>query len=376
MMANHHSRSALTSLDVALATLLDGAEPVAPRPEPLNQALGSIAAAMPANLPAFPLEDTAIIDGWACCALDLVGASGYSPVALSHAPAWVNAGDAMPRGCDCVLQADLVDCTTSVALAVGEAAPGQGVRREGEDMQAHRPPVLEGRTISPADLLIARKAGLSQIAVRRPRVRLIDVGAGDRQAASLCFLVESLLASNASIAAVDKISCDALSIAAALASEMCDLLVLLGGTGEGRFDATAEALRSAGALTAHRIAVRPGETSAIGRLGSTAVIALAVTPESVLAGYLVFVQPLLDRLSGRSHRQGLPMPLARKIASKVGISEVVLLAREKDMWMPLAVGTFPLEAIRLAEAWLIVPDDCEGYDAETVVAAMPLRNMN
>ncbi|MBB6181586.1 molybdopterin-binding protein [Pseudorhizobium flavum] len=376
MMANHHSRSALTSLDVALATLLDGAEPVAPRPEPLNQALGSIAAAMPANLPAFPLEDTAIIDGWACCALDLVGASGYSPVALSHAPAWVNAGDAMPRGCDCVLQADLVDCTTSVALAVGEAAPGQGVRREGEDMQAHRPPVLEGRTISPADLLIARKAGLSQIAVRRPRVRLIDVAAGDRQTTSLCFLVESMVASNASVVAVETTCRDAPSIAAALAGEACDLLVMIGGTGDGLFDATAEALRHAGALIAHRIAVRPGETSAIGRLGSTPVVALAGAPESVLAGYLVFVQPLLDRLSGRSHRQGLPMPLARKIASKVGISEVVLLAREKDMWMPLAVGTFPLEAIRLAEAWLVVPGNCEGYDAETVVAAMPLRNIN
>src|SRR5690606_29163799 len=127
--------------------LLDGVSSVAPRFVPLEQAMGRIAAAMPLVAPALPSHDIAAIDGWACRALDLVGASAYSPLALPAATVWVEAGDAMPPGADCLLHADLVDCSTPIAMAVGEAVPGQGVRRRGEDMAEGRPPVLEGETI-------------------------------------------------------------------------------------------------------------------------------------------------------------------------------------------------------------------------------------
>jgi molybdopterin biosynthesis enzyme len=374
MMTTHPPAGALISLEVALAVLLNGLVPVTPRSEPLDRALGRVAAAMPAVLPALPFEDIATIDGWACCSLDLVGASAYSPLALSTAPVWVETGDVLPTGSDCVLQADLIDCSSPIVLAVGEAFPGQGVRRVGEDMAAHRPPVLEGGIIGAADLLIARKAGLTQIAVRSPRVRLIDVAAVNHETFSTRLVAESVMASNATIAAMETANRDPASIAAALADEACDLLLLIGGTGEGRLDATAEALTLSGALIAHRIAVRPGETTAIGRLGSTPLVALAGAPDHVFAGFLAFVQPVLDRLSGRSERIGTTLPLSRKIASKVGLSEIVLLGREQGMWTPLAVGDFSLEAMRLADAWLAVPGDSEGYAAGTSIAAMPLRN--
>ena len=45
------------------------------------------------------------MDGWAFRALDLVGASAYSPLPLANAPIWVETGDAMPEGCDCVVEA-------------------------------------------------------------------------------------------------------------------------------------------------------------------------------------------------------------------------------------------------------------------------------
>jgi molybdopterin biosynthesis enzyme len=352
MMRTHPPTGTLTSLEVALAAFLDGVGPVDSRFVPLDQALGCVAAAMPSVASALPLRDTAALDGFACRALDLVGAAAYSPLALPAAPAWGETGDAMPPGSDCVLRADLVDCTGPIAFAVAEAAPGQGVRRVGEDMAAQRPPILEGEAIRPVDLLVARKAGLSQLAVRSPRVRLVDVAAASHEAFSAHLVRESLMASNATILATETVGRDAASIAAALAGEACacDLLVLIGGTGEGRTDATAEALALGGALLAHRIAVQPGGTTAIGRLGDTPVVALAGSPDQALAGFLAFVRPVLDRLSGRSERIGVTLPLSRKIASGVGLSEIVLLGREKDMWRPLAVGDFSLEAMRLADA--------------------------
>src|SRR5690606_33924139 len=180
----------------------------------------------------------------------------------------------------------LVDCSGPMAQAVGEAAPGQGVRRLGEDMAAGRPAALAGRNLSATDLLVARKAGLSQLAVRTPRARVIDVAAAGGETFSRLLVAESLKTAGASVAAMETKTRDAASIAAALDDEACDLLLLIGGTGDGRADATAEALARRGVLIAHRIALRPGGTTAIGRLGNTPVIALGGSPDQALAGYL------------------------------------------------------------------------------------------
>lgn len=367
---------ALTNVEAALAALLDGLTPIASRSVALDEALGRVAAEMPVVSHAEPAHSIAATDGWACRALDLVGASAYSPLMLPAVPAWVGAGDVMPEGCDCVLQTDLVDCSGPMAQAVGEAAPGQGVRRAGEDLAAGRPVALAGRNLSVTDLLVARKLGLSQLAVRVPHVRVIDVAAASGEALSRHLVAESLKVAGATVAATGIETRDAAAIAAALDGEPCDLLILIGGTGDGRADATAEALARRGALIAHRLALQPGGTIAIGRLGGTPVVALAGSPDQALAGYLALVQPVLDRLSGRSERVGIVLPLSRKISSAVGLCEIALLGREQGKWMPLAVGDFTLDAVRLADAWLAIPDNSEGYAAGTFVAALPLRNLD
>lgn len=366
----------LTAVETALAALLDGVSPVAPSLVPLDRALGCVAAAMPPLAHALPRKDVAVADGWACRALDLVGASAYSPLALTGAPLWVEAGDDMPPGTDCLLHPDLVDCSTPVALAVGESVPGQGVRRGGEDMAASLPPVLEGETIRATDLLVARMAGLDELAIRRPRVRVIDVAAGNRETFSTRLVCESVIALKGSVAAVETGIRDPASIAAALDGEACDLLLLVGGTGDGRTDVTAEALARRNALIAHRFALRPGTTTAIGRFGGIPAIALAGGPEHAFAGFLTFVRPVLDRLAGRSGEPAASLPLSQKISSTVGLGEIALLVREKYMWTPLGTGDFSLEAMRLAHAWLMVPGDCEGYAAGSPVSALALHTSN
>ena len=134
MMAQRLPAS-LTPLDVARAALLDGLEPVMPVELALADALGCIAAEMP-PLKAMPPRDIAATDGWALRARDLVGASSYSPLPLPTAPVWVEAGDAMPEACDCVIDADLVDQTGPMFQVLAEAIPGQGVRRIGGDIAA------------------------------------------------------------------------------------------------------------------------------------------------------------------------------------------------------------------------------------------------
>ena len=69
-----------------------------------------------------------------------------------------------------------------------------------------------------------------------------------------------------------------------------------------------------------------------------------------------------------------PLPLARKIASSVGIAEIVLLKNTDDAWMPLAIGDLALDAVTDADAWLAVPGGSEGYAAGTPVNAYMLRD--
>ena len=264
MVTTQRLAASLTPLDAALAMLLDGIFPVAPVALPLEQALGCIAAEPP-PLGALPAFDVAVVDGWALRSSDLVGASSWSPLPLRGAPVWVEAGERMLAGCDCVVDAAAVEQNGPMFQVTAEAIPGQGVRRAGGDV-AEGSSFAPGWPVRPLDLLIARAAGFEQLAVRRPRLRLVEIP-GNSVTAHL--IVESAAEIRSEMTRVKAEGRDALSIARAFDGGACDLLVTVGGTGVGRSDATAAALRARGAVFVHGIALQPGRTAAIGKIGTT-----------------------------------------------------------------------------------------------------------
>jgi molybdopterin molybdotransferase len=362
--------NSLTPLDKALDALLQGVEPVASVKLTLAEAVRCIAADMP-PLSAHPPRDIAVVDGYAFGARDLVGASSYSPLPLTTTPAWVEAGEAMPEACDCVLDSDSVDLSGPMPQVLAEAIPGQGVRRAGGDIAAGNLLVEAGRRVLPRDLLIARAAGMERLNVRRPRLRIVNVPGGN--------ITSKLIAESAQAAGAEAVCCtaagrDAVSIAAALDGGACDLLLIVGGSGVGRADAAVAALAARGEVLAHGIALQPGRTSAVGRIGATPVLVLPGSPDQAFAAWWTLALPVLDRLSGRRPRKTVTLPLARKIASSVGIAEIVLLERKQERWSPLAVGELSLEAIARAEAWLVVSGGSEGFAAGSPVDAYMLRD--
>jgi molybdopterin molybdotransferase len=362
--------TSLTPLDAALDALLNGVEPAVPMELALKEALRCIAAGM-APLPAYPQRDIAAADGYAFCARDLVGASSYSPLPLSAPPGWVEAGEAIPAACDCVLDSDSVDLSGSMPQVLAEAIPGQGVRRAGGDIAAGSLVADAGRRVRPRDLLMARAAGIERLNVRRPRLRIVNVPVGSVTAE---LIADSARATGAETVAITAAGRDAGSIAAALDDGACDLLLVVGGSGVGRTDAAVTALAARGKILCHGIALQPGRTSAVGRLGKTPVVVLPGAPDQALAAWWTLALPVLDRLSGRALRKTVNLPLARKIASGVGIAEIVLLARTQDMWTTLAVGELSLDAIARAEAWLVVSGGSEGFAAGSPVDAYMLRD--
>jgi molybdopterin biosynthesis enzyme len=373
MIPTQRITASLTPLDTALAWLLEGVEPVSPTELPLAEALGGVAAKLP-PLQALPAFDVAAVDGWAFYARDLVGASSYSPLPLAGSPIWVEAGDRMPEGCDCVVDFDSVEQTGALFQVSAEAIPGQGVRRAGGDGAEAGALIVAGRRIRSIDLLIARTAGLDTLAVRRPRLRVINIPPPTGNAVTAPFIAEGARAAGADVNYAEANGRDAPSIAKAFDVEPCDLIIAVGGTGVGRSDATIEALAARGAVLAHGIALQPGRTAAIGRIAGCPVIALPGAPDQALALWWTLGLPVLDRLCGSEPRQAVRLPLARKIASGVGIAEIVLLRKIDETWMPLATGDLALEAIARADAWLAVPGGSEGVAAGTPADAYMLRD--
>jgi molybdopterin molybdotransferase len=374
MMSASTQRPALTGVEAALALLLDGLEAVAPIDVPLAEALGCVAAEMSPLAEAVPSTDEAAMDGWAFASADLVGASSYSPAVPPGEARWVEVGQPLPLGCDCVVEPGQVEAAEERVLVLAEAVPGQGVRRAGQDILAGQPLVATGNAISPFNLLLARRAGFERLSVRRPSLRLIDVAASDGGTVTVELIADLARAASALLVGIEAVARDAVSIAAALDAEPADIVLLVGGTGLGHYDETAMALAERGVLSAHGIALEPGRSGAVGRLGRVPVIALPGAPEQALAVWLTLALPALDRLSGRLPRRELKLPLARKIASIVGITELVLLKRENETWLPLATGVLPLHLIAEADTWLAVPADSEGFAAGTEVAAFALRD--
>ncbi len=344
--------ASLTPLDVARVALLRALTPVG-----TGRRAPSQAAERTGRVPqAWPPYDVAAVDGWALRAADLVGASSYTPVPLMKAPIWAEAGDRIPDGCDCVVDEDAVDLTGTIAQALGEAIPGQGIRRKGVVVA------------DPGRVIDAWRPNR-----RRPecrvRLRVVNSPGGD---ITLRLIEAGLRGSGIDAVFVEAAARDKAAIAPALDGSGCDLLVIVGGSGVGRTDAAVLALAERGEVTAHGLALQPGRTAAIGRIGTTPVIVLPGAPDQALAVWWTLVLPALDRLTDHA-RATARRPLARKIASSVGIAEIVLLGETDGAWMPLAVGDLPFTTIAQASAWLVVPGDSEGYAAGTHVDAYLLR---
>ena len=345
--------SSLTPLDAALAALLRSIEPVAASERASGDVLAYDATGLDA-LKVWPPHDIAAIDGWALRASDLVGASSYTPLPLMKEPVWVEAGDNIPNGCDCVLDEDAVDRTGAIVQVLAEAIPGQGICRKG------------GEVADTSAIVEAWRPGELRRALR---LRVVNIPGGDLTAK---LIARSLRAAGVEIECVEAASRDVASIAKVVDAGACDLLITIGGSGVGRTDATVIALAGRGEVIAHGLALQPGRTAAVGRIGNTPMVVLPGAPDQALAVWWTLVLPALDRLAGTQRKTAI-RPLAQKVASSVGIAEIVLLGEQDGAWVPLAVGDLPLTAIARAKAWLMVPGSSEGYAAGTPVNAYLLR---
>ena len=168
----------LTGLAETIAALLAGVAPAAPGRIPLRGAEGRVLAAPLATAGAVPPRPVALREGWAVASEAFVGASPYAPVFPAWPLPWVTIGDVLPAGADCVLSPDSVSGREGAVEITGSAAPGEGVRRAGEDAPALCRAPRGGR--APACRRCGGRCRRRDRDVRR--TRSADAGARHRQA--------------------------------------------------------------------------------------------------------------------------------------------------------------------------------------------------
>ena len=355
----------LTPLADVLASFDLAIMPVAPREALLGKAVGLALASDVVAKSGHPRSALALRDGYALRSEETLDASSYAPAALSGKPVRIDTGEPLPEGADAVAVIDAVQMRGAMAEALSTVAQDEGVLLPDTDAAAGLKLRLGGAALRRIDVALLAALGVERVMVRQPRVRVVCENAG-AVAASAAALIASAIDAESGAATPGE------TLEAALNDETTDAVVAIGGTGSGRSDHSVKTLARLGKVAYHGIAITPGETTAIGSVGSRPVLLLPGRADAALAGWLTIGRRMLARLAFRLiEDQPFAAELARKIASPLGLAEVVPVRRRLARVEPVASGYLPLQSLIKAEGWVLIPADSEGHPEGARVIVRP-----
>jgi molybdopterin molybdotransferase len=332
-------RPPLKSLDAALAELLEFAT-VLQGVESTStfEADGRVLAQDLVSALHVPPQDNSSMDGYAVRCADVLQAqalNGVLPVAqriaagTSGTPlapmsvARIFTGAPIPPGADAVVMQE--DCEVLEA-SNGQAqagvrikavpAPGQWIRRAGEDVTLGAVVLSKGERLTPASLGLAASIGMNQLPVtRRPKVALFSTGdelvmpgdvapeqmkPGAIYNSNRFFLRALLLRLGCEVTDLGIVPdrLDATVDALSAAAQHHDLILTSGGVSVGEEDHIKPAVQSLGRLDLWQIAIKPGKPFAHGRVQDAHFIGLPGNPVSSFVTFLLLVRPFLLKLQG------------------------------------------------------------------------------
>jgi molybdopterin molybdotransferase len=350
----------LTPLDAVLARIDALVQPVVAREVATAAAVGRVLAGdvVVAARPRVPL---ALRDGWAVDSALTRDASPYAPAPLPSAIP-LEAGSPLPAGADAVAEIDAVMLRDGRAEAVAAITSGEGVLPAGADADGATALRHDGRRLHAAACAALAAAGMAGVRIREPRVLVLrGKPVGDPIIDAAAALVAHGIAAAGGVALSD-FSSDALRLADALQRPDADAVIAIGGTGSGRGDISVATLARLGWVEAHGIAISPGETAAFGFAQAQPVLLLPGRLDGALSAWLLLGERMLARLAGsREQAPAVTARLSRKVASNLGLAELIPVRLREGQAEPLGSGYLPLRTIAEADGWILVPPDREGH---------------
>jgi len=298
-------------------------------------------------------------------------------------------GAPLPKGADAVVMVEDTEKTAGRVKVRREVKPGANIGQAGEDLKKGELVLERGAMIGPAETGLLAAAGLARVpVVGRPKLAVIATGdeivePGDRKGPGQIrnsngpALLAMALRAGADARYLGIARDRSSSLRAKLArAKGADILVLTGGVSVGDYDLVRDELRAAGVKPVFwQVRIKPGKPVFFGRRGSQLVFGLPGNPTSAMVTFLLFVQPAIERLLGRTNPgpRGGRAVLAEDIVLKPGRTQFLrgVLDAEGPV---LTVAPYPdqksgvLRSMARSRVLIVVPADVsrleKGRDVE------------
>jgi molybdopterin molybdotransferase len=371
-MADAETRQRIARL-TPLTAVLDRIDalvaPVAPREVALAAAVGRVAAG-DVVVASRPRAALALRDGWAVSAALTQDASPYAPVPLASAIR-VDAGAPLPAGADAVAEIDALVVRDGRAEAVAAITAGDGVLPAGGDADGATVLLRDGARLGAVAAAVLAAADISRVKVREPHVLVVRARPeGDPIIDAAAALLARAIAAAGGFALAE--AAGGAGLADALQRQDADAVVAVGGTGCGSNDTSVLTLARLGRVEVHGIGLSPGETAAFGLVEARPVLLLPGRIDGALAAWLLLGERMLARLAGSREKPcAVAAKLTRKVASNLGLAELIPVRLRDGEAEPLGSGYLPLQMLARADGWILVAADREGHPGGTSVMVRP-----
>ena len=360
----------------------------------LNKAAGRVLASSIISTVKVPNFNRSAMDGYAIRGEETFGAATYSPLdfkvlglslpgkpfegcVTTQTAVRIMTGAPMPEGADSVIPVELAQEENKVLRVIESIPPGKNVGRIGEDVKIGQELLTAGRKLRPQDVGILSSIGTPSVSViKKPIVDIFITGdellkpgsmpKGYQIVDSNSVMLDALVYRDIQIHPNIIFLEDRRElISDALSKSNADFILVSGGSSVGQEDHAPSLVKELGEILIHGVALRPASPSGMGIINGKYVFLIPGNPVSCLCSYDLFASRAIRQFAGINCElpyKSITLPLASKISSMVGRMDYVRVKISNGFAEPLAIsGASMLSTTTLADGFLLVPGECEGY---------------
>ena len=403
----------MLSVSNALTRILEYFEPLDVTSQPINRAAGRALAEDIIARTDLPLFDNSSVDGFAVRVSDAARASHTFPQTLVvvadiqagstfNTPlkagecARIMTGAALPPGTQAVVMVEDTDFqvrqpgTPAPANVVvyKPIQPGENIRQRGDDLHMGDKVLTSGTRLRAQEIGLLAMLGVAEVPVhRQPKLALLSSGnellpvdtpltpgkIHDANSAMLAALTESLGVELLRLGVATDSEVDLRARLERAVDEKVDVIVSSAGVSVGAFDYVKSIIESNGELDFWKVDMRPGKPLAFGMYKGIPFFGLPGNPVSAFIGFMVFVRPALEKLSGQTPRTRphLKALLAEAVESDGRESYLRAVATEENGQLMARLtghqGSGNIFSLVRANALLIVPSGVKSLPANSEV---------
>jgi molybdopterin molybdotransferase len=345
-----------------------------------------------------PPHTNSAMDGYACRAEDVRGASSAAPrrlrvvevIPAGTAPARtigpgeaarIFTGGALPPGADGVIRQEDTDLGAAEVTISSDRDAGRNFRLAGEDLRKGAGVFAAGQVLGAAQLGVLASMARRSITVFRPaRVAIIASGneiadldeaaailRGEKIASSNSYTLHALITDAGALPVPLGIARDTKESLVALFSRAvaeADLIVSTAGVSVGEHDFVRDVIADlGGTMDFWRVAMRPGSPLGFAHLGGKPWIGLPGNPVSTMVCFELYVRPAIRKMQGHAalHRRATRVVMEETVKTAGRLTHFLRAVVRWDGEVLRARLTGPqgsgiLTSMAMANALVVVPE--------------------